>query len=369
MSSSETDTVDSDLLKQIQIDCRSLSSKPSETVLKRISEYPTTIEKLEATEDADRLAKMWFFLGEIQFQMEMDNQAIESFDKSLQFDSQYADAYASKGRTLLYMGSYDLSIECYEQAIALKADKAIYWFDLGMAYKGKANSEKVHECFVRVVTLSKELALHQQLQDSFYNMGMAALSKKDYVHALENFNKVIELTPNDLQTHGKIVQIYEFQDDKTKRDEKVQEIYTLYHEGKFGKEVKFCRDQFPVTASVEANGQNIHVFVYEHFELAGSMAVKYVFQCTDEQQKQTLFRISMGSYEFTNQIQKEQGLLRADERAYHLDGYYPGNLHKTFDFCTGNQNGPFKTYDELKAQVLNILTGNATVLSSSVFNN
>ncbi|KAG2381304.1 hypothetical protein C9374_006293 [Naegleria lovaniensis] len=216
-------------------------------------------------------------------------------------------------------------------------------------------------------SIDREQAIQFDLTNSFYNLGMKLSLVKDFAHALESFQEAIDLQPNDLQIHGKIVQLYEKIGQKDQRDEKVKEIYTKYKNKEFSEDLKrFCRDQFEISSSPEAEGKNIHVFVYEHFELIGNNAVKFVFQCTDSSQQQVLLRISLGSYAITNSFMKELHQYADDRRVYHLDGYYPGNLHKTFGFYEGTEEGPSLSYDELKEKVIGILDGsNGTVMSSS----
>ncbi|KAF0976219.1 hypothetical protein FDP41_004894 [Naegleria fowleri] len=333
---------------------------------------------LKAFNSIKEIGKLWLALGELQFGSEtMDEQALSSIEKSLSYDITRSRAHFFKGVISSFLGRFEDALQGFEQAILLEPDKATYWFEKGRCVLTMATTNRDSnttsrlveglECYKKVKSLSREQALQYDLTSSLFNLGMKFTFEKDLEHALESFQEAVELQPDDLQIHGKIVQLYETLNQKDKRDEKVKEIYAMYKRKEFPNDMtRFCRDQFDINSSPEAEGKNIHVFVYEHFELVGNNAVKFVFQCTDEAQKQVLLRISLGSYEMTNSLMKELRGLADNQRVYHLDGYYHGNLHKTFGFYDGTDDGPAMSYDDLKQKVVGILDGsNATVMSSS----
>jgi hypothetical protein len=91
---------------------------------------------------------------------------------------------------------------------------------------------------------------------------------------------------------------------------------------------------------------------FEHFELKGERALRYVFSILDATGQAEDWRISLGSYNFTNNVWREttKPTPKEGERLFHLDGYFKGGSHATFGMFA-----PEPTYDEVRARVIKIL--------------
>jgi hypothetical protein len=99
--------------------------------------------------------------------------------------------------------------------------------------------------------------------------------------------------------------------------------------------------------------------VFEHFELKGERALRYVFSVLGESGEGEEFRISLGSYDITNAVAVQTGKVKKGERMFHLDGYYKWG-HVTYGFFT-----PEPGYDEVRKIVIGILEGKAQPQSHS----
>jgi hypothetical protein len=71
------------------------------------------------------------------------------------------------------------------------------------------------------------------------------------------------------------------------------------------------------------------------------------------------YRISLGSYEGTNQVGWENGARPRSIRLYHLDLYRP-KLHETYAFYEGQPS-----YETVRAAVISILAGESKAMSST----
>ena len=96
------------------------------------------------------------------------------------------------------------------------------------------------------------------------------------------------------------------------------------------------------------------VMAFEHFELKGDRALRYVFTVLDKTEHAEDWRISLGSYDLTNSIwrQTTKPTPKEGERLFHLDGYFKGGGHATYGMYF-----PEPSYDETRARVLKILEG------------
>ncbi|KAL9644650.1 hypothetical protein ABK040_015389 [Willaertia magna] len=379
MSSPQPSQQYQDLLLQIQTDKTCSQSTELTKSIKQLEEDLNNNNSNNQTNNnyctKSEISKLYLALGESQFMNEMDDLALENLENSILNDPTNARAFFYKGLVLCMLNRMNEAKQLLEHAVELDGTKHYYWLELGRCCNNLKEYDRALECFKKCLEVNhlnsnnKDNSLVNSVVDILYNMGvkLMTIEKDHYDKALQVFKEAGELDNKDLQIQGKIVQCLEALGQEDERDEKIKEIYERNLKEEFGKnQIRFCRDQFPIHSCVDAQGRNVHVFVYEYFKLVGDMAVKYVFAVTDENQKENLFRISLGSYTFTNALCKEQN--PNVERMYHLDGYF-GSMHKTYGFFVGTEEAPSLSYDELKKRVIGILTGTKNdVISSSTFN-
>lgn len=85
---------------------------------------------------------------------------------------------------------------------------------------------------------------------------------------------------------------------------------------------RFCREQF--------RHERQKFFVFEYFEPSGEHRVYLAFVAVTEAGEEA-YRISLGSYDSTNEIAWELGDLPRSKRLFHLDRYENGT-HATLSF-------------------------------------
>lgn len=186
---------------------------------------------------------------------------------------------------------------------------------------------------------------------ALYNGGMAAFGSKDYGTALDMWQQMKKLEPASWPVRAKLIQVYQALKKLPERDAERAELFAMWKKGEpadLKNEVEYCRDQF------EVNGKE--VLAFEHFELKGTRALRYVFTILDATGKAEDYRISLGSYDTTNaiwsQLQKPEP--KEGDRLFHLDGYYEGGRrHATL----GMYPPPEPTYDQIREIVVKILEG------------
>lgn len=189
-----------------------------------------------------------------------------------------------------------------------------------------------------------------------FNGGLAAYNTKDYAQAAELWQRLKAVDPLDWHVRAKLIQAYQALVKLPERDAERTELFALWTSGKnaeLKQQFEYCRDQY------EVNGKKVMAF--EHFELKGDRALRYVFSILNEAGDDEEFRISLGSYELTNSIWREttKPTPKAGERLFHLDGYFKHG-HATYGMYY-----PEPSYDEVRSKVIQILEGSSKPVSSS----
>lgn len=189
-----------------------------------------------------------------------------------------------------------------------------------------------------------------------FNGGQAAYNSKDYAQAAELWKRLKAVDPSDWHVRAKLIQAYQALVKLSERDTERADLFELWKSGKnaeLKQQFEYCRDQFEVKGK--------RVMAFEHFELKGDRALRYVFSILNEAGDGEEFRISLGSYDLTNAIWREttEPKPKEGERLFHLDGYFK-NGHATYGMYF-----PEPSYDEVRSKVIQILEGKGKAVSSS----
>jgi tetratricopeptide (TPR) repeat protein len=188
--------------------------------------------------------------------------------------------------------------------------------------------------------------------DALYNGALSAYLADKPARSAELWVRLIEVEPNDLMVRAKLVQAYHAAKETAKRDEarkKLFEMRAALPEAERRKQTRYSRDQFL------AGPKSVRVVAYEYYELTGDRAVRYLFSVKKDggSRSEEDYTISLGSYEATTKVAREQGEIGPDARLFHLDGYFDGGTsHKTYGFFKTEP-----TYDEAAKMVVEILEG------------
>src|SRR2546422_4944260 len=113
-------------------------------------------------------------------------------------------------------------------------------------------------------------------QDALFNGGLAAYLAGKLEKAVELWERLRELKPNDTHVLAKLVQAYEAMGKRAKRDEARKSLFdaraALSEEDRAELE-KYCREQF--------QAGDTKIMAFEYFELKGDWAVRYRFSALD----------------------------------------------------------------------------------------
>ena len=149
-----------------------------------------------------------------------------------------------------------------------------------------------------------------------WNLGIASAATGRDASALEYWRLYRTVQPDDWRGIAKLVQTHQALGDLKARDRERDALFAFRRDSP-DPAVKgldrYCREQGMLGGR--------RVFVFEYFEPSGPMAVYYDFSFVDLAGIRE-FRITLGSYDFTNQIAHETGELPPDQRLFHLDKYF-----------------------------------------------
>jgi tetratricopeptide (TPR) repeat protein len=196
-----------------------------------------------------------------------------------------------------------------------------------------------------------------------YNASTAALLVGDFQTAAGFLKKVVTAYPEDWQARAKLIQAHQGLGDLKARDAERAALFELRKRGggahterpemSLSKQEMYCRERFKVAGKKG--------LVFEHFELKGDRALRYVFIVLDDKGEREDFRISLGSYNMTNAFWAERNKEEAAKggRLFHLDGYFKWG-HATYGMYH-----PEPSYDEVRKIVFDILEQKKQPISSS----
>ena len=197
-----------------------------------------------------------------------------------------------------------------------------------------------------LVQYKKALAILPDNPSVLFNTGTAAYLTKDYAYAAELWKKLKTLEPLDWHNRAKLIQVYQALGKLPERDAERAELFDLWKKGtapELKQQDRYCREQLEI--------KGLKVMVFEYFELKGDRALRYSFVVLNKGENGEEFRISLGSYDFTNAVWREgrDPKPKADERLFHLDGYYK------WGHATHGMFFPEPSYDDVRARVIKIL--------------
>jgi tetratricopeptide (TPR) repeat protein len=266
----------------------------------------------KATELNPKEARYWYGLGLCQAKEQKIDEAIAAFRHTVEVDPKHAKATLMIGAMLSQQGKRDEALAMFQKAAAIDPGYLLAWSNVGQVYQNEGKNAE----------------------------------------ALEAFRTILKQKPDDFRALAKAIQCEEALGKIKERDVDHAAMLKLHAGGTLEDEF-FCRDQFTVGKT--------KVMVMEYFELAGANPVRYSFDVLNESGEKIACKISLGSAKFDNDIAREQGEIKGEERIYFLDADYPGGEHKTF----GRYKKTEPAYDDLKKRVIAIVKGDVAPLSSS----
>jgi tetratricopeptide (TPR) repeat protein len=188
------------------------------------------------------------------------------------------------------------------------------------------------------------LESYSENEDVLWNLGIWYSRISEHSKALRMWIKYREVSPHDWQARAKLIQTYQAMGRIEERDTERTALLSWYEENgrAMGNVDLFCREQFLVDQT--------RFMAFERFAPQGERKIFYIFSVVTPEGTEA-FRYSLGSYEETTLLAREQGETGPQDRIYHLD-QYGDDYHSTVSlFHT------LPTYEEVRERVVAAFRG------------
>ena len=76
---------------------------------------------------------------------------LECYNKAIELNPNYSDAYCNKGSALYYLERYQEAIECYNKAIELNPNYSNAYNNKGLALKNLERYQEAFECYIKAI--------------------------------------------------------------------------------------------------------------------------------------------------------------------------------------------------------------------------
>jgi tetratricopeptide (TPR) repeat protein len=132
-------------------------------------------------------AHEWFENG---YKATDPDEQIHCYTEAIRLKPDYALAYYNRGLARYDKGDLDAALEDYTEAIRLKPDYAHAYYNRGLARRAKGDLDGGLKDYTKAIRLKPDYAL------AYYNRGNARRDKGDLDAALEDYTEAIRLKPD-----------------------------------------------------------------------------------------------------------------------------------------------------------------------------
>ncbi|WGV27867.1 serine protease [Halotia branconii] len=130
----------------------------------------------------------WYDQGKLE-------QAIANYEKAIQLNPKYANAYYNLGIALFDQKKLDEAVAAYQKAIQLNPKDAIAYNNLGNALSDQKKLDEAVAAYQKAIQLNPKYAI------AYYNLGIALFDQKKLDEAVAAYQKAIQLNPKDADAY------------------------------------------------------------------------------------------------------------------------------------------------------------------------
>lgn len=164
-----------------------------------LEQYEEAIESFEKALDIDSNDKeAWFYRGISLFKIEEYEIAINSFDKTLEIDSNDKQAWFYKGISLNTVEKYQEAVKSFDRVIEINPNDKDAWNKKAVSLYNLKHYKKSIECCDKVLNI--DLSDKQ----AWYNKGISLINLEIYESAITCFKKLIKIDPKFVDAWNKL---------------------------------------------------------------------------------------------------------------------------------------------------------------------
>ena len=132
----------------------------------------------------------YYYRGLVYIDQGKVMEAIDDFNKAIELDNHFPQAYAARGTAYLMISRPAKAAEDFNKALQLDPTNATTYVNRARAYMGLQMNEEAE------ADLDKAIALDPKLVAAYFNRGVLRMLNQDTEKALEDFNQCIAINPN-----------------------------------------------------------------------------------------------------------------------------------------------------------------------------
>ena len=155
--------------------------------LGKYQEASTCFDK--AIEINSRYADAWSNKGTVQVKLGLHREALACFDKALEINPRHANAWHNKGLALFNLVRHQEAIACFDKAIEINSRYAGAWSHKGTALGKLGKHQEAIACF------DEALEINPRDAEIWSNKGNELTNLGRYQEAFTCFNRAIEINP------------------------------------------------------------------------------------------------------------------------------------------------------------------------------
>lgn len=116
--------------------------------------------------------------------------AIQDYQRALEFEPNYAEAYYNIGQSNYMLQNYSAAVNSYQNATRINPRFADAFYNLGICYSALGNYNSAIDSYQKAININSRYA------EAYNNMGVAYENLERYDEALQCFNRALEINPN-----------------------------------------------------------------------------------------------------------------------------------------------------------------------------
>ena len=144
-----------------------------------------------------------FNLGVYSYNQREISKAIQAYQKVIQMDPSYIEAYNNLGIIYQEMGDFENALKSYQKSVEINPRYEKAYNNLGILFFLKDRYEEALEAF------QKALATNPDNIESYINCGILFKKKGQWDKAIESYQKALSINPLHGETHYNIALLYE----------------------------------------------------------------------------------------------------------------------------------------------------------------
>ena len=153
------------------------------------SDYVSAVKFFKAIRNYDLDSVILFYIGTSHQRENNSNEAIETYNKAIEINPQFAEAWNNKGTALGNLGRFEEALIAYDKAIEINPQFAEAWNSKGAALGNLGRFEEA------LIAFDKAIEINPQFVGAWINKGAALRNLGRFEEALIASEKAIEINP------------------------------------------------------------------------------------------------------------------------------------------------------------------------------